>query len=184
MGFNLEEIKANLNFGGARPTLFECIVATRYGNLAGGNKFRFTCKAASLPASEINTIDLFSKGRPIKLAGDRPAFPDWEVTVYNDEDFSVRNTFEEWLSAMNEHEGNIIGRGVTANPNSYKSDAYVTQYGKAGNILKQIKFYGLFPRSLGPIGLDWDNANQIETFTVSMAFDYWGASGGTTDIGA
>lgn len=181
MGFNLEEIKSRLNFGGARPTLFEVQVTNKV-NALGDVKFMFTCKAASLPSSEVQAVDVFYKGRPIKVAGDRPAFPNWTVTVYNDEDFVVRNGFESWLSGLNEHEGNIMGRGVGPDLKTYKSDAIVRQYSKGSDTapIKTVSFIGLFPVRLGEIALDWESSNQIETFEVEFAYDYWTAAG-TTD---
>src|SRR5690606_30707919 len=181
MGFGVNEIKSNFTFGGARPTMFDALVINKV-DFSGDNKFRFTCKAASLPESQVTPIDMFYKGRVIGLAGDRPAFPEWTVTVYNDEDFLVRNAFERWLSAINEHEGNIHSRGVSSSPESYKSDALVNQYSKSNeNVpIKTVRFVGLWPTRLGEIILDWENANQVETFEVAFKFDYW-TSIGTTD---
>lgn len=178
MGFNLEEIKGNFTFGGARPTLFDVQVNNKI-DFSGDLKFKFTCKAANLPQSEVAFIDLFYKGRPIGLLGDRPAFPEWTVTVYNDEDFLVRNAFERWMSAMNEHQGNIMSRGVNPNPNSYKSDSFVNQYSKGGPVIKTVKFVGLFPVRVGDIALDWESANQVEVFEVAFKYDYWTSN--TTD---
>ncbi len=181
MGFNLEEMKSNLNFGGARPSKFDVQVTNKI-DISGDYKFKFTCKAASLPVSEIGSIDVFYKGRPVSIAGDRPPFPEWVVTVHNDEDFLVKNAFERWLSGINQHQGNITGRGVTSNPNSYKSDALVHHYAKDNEIvpIKTARFIGLYPVRVGEIALDWDSQNQIEVFEVAFKYDYW-VSAGTTD---
>jgi len=32
---------------------------------------------------------------------------------------------------------------------------------------------GAYPTDIGAIALDWDNQNQIETFPVTFAYDYW-----------
>ena len=181
MGFGLDEIKSWLRFGGARPTLFDVHLTNKIDPL-GDAKFGFSCKAASLPSSEVNPLELYYKGRIIKLAGDRPAFPNWTVTVYNDEDFLIRNALEKWLSAINEHQGNIMARGVTPDLKTYKSTAVVRQYSKGNDRIpiKTVSFIGLFPTRLGDVTLDWESQNQIETFEVEFAHDYW-TSAGTTD---
>lgn len=183
MGNNLEEIKAMLNLGGARPTQFDVQVNNKI-DFSGDLKFKFTCRAASLPASEITPIDVFYKGRPIGVAGDRPAFPEWTVTVYNDEDFIVRNAFERWHSAINEMQANIHSRGVNSNPSTYKSDALVNQYSKSNDVvpIKVVRFVGLWPTRIGDITLDWESQNQIEVFEVAFKYDYWTAIGTTDGI--
>jgi hypothetical protein len=46
-------------------------------------------KSAQLPESTIGVVPVFYFGRELKYAGNR-TFPDWTVTVINDEDFSIR----------------------------------------------------------------------------------------------
>ncbi len=181
MSFNLEEFKAWLRTGGVSPNKFSVQVTNKV-DITGDPKFVFTCKGASLPMSQVDAISVFYKGRDIKVHGDRPPFPNWTVTVYNDEDFLVRNGFEKWLSARNEHQANIMARGVGPELITYKSDALVRQFSK-GNDIIPIKTYamiGLFPVRCGEIVLDWENQNQIEVFEVEFAYDYWTAAG-TTD---
>lgn len=179
MGFTVEELKANMAFGGARPNKFNVLCTNRVDG-SGDIKFQFSCKASSLPASEIGVIDVYYKGRAVKFMGDRPPFPNWTVTVYNDEDFLVRNAFERWLSAMNAHVGNVMSAPITPNPYSYKADAVVTHESTGSPNLvgssvpiKQVKIVGMLPVRVGEIVLDWETTNTIETFEVEFAYDYW-----------
>jgi hypothetical protein len=108
-------------------------------------------------------------GRTIKLAGDR-SFADWSVTVMNDEDYIVRNMFEDWSNKINQLAGN---RKLLSN-NSYKfSDALVTQFSKDGTPIRAYNFVGIFPVQVSNMALDWDNTNSIQTFDVTFAYDYW-----------
>ncbi len=173
MGFNLEEMKANLSFGGARANKFN-VIANNKVDPSGDVKFNYTCKGASLPAAALGSIDLYYKGRPVKLLGDRPPFDNWIVTVYNDEDFLVRNAFMRWNSAMNAHQGNIMSGIVTVNPYSYKSDQIVTQESMGAPVpISRQKMVGAFPVRVGEIMLDWETTNAVEVFEVEFAYDYW-----------
>ena len=98
----LNDFKNRISGGGARPNLFECEItfpdALNLGT-AGSNvedTTRFLIKSASLPASTINVIDIPFRGRNLKIAGDR-TFDPWTITVINDTDFKIRNSFEKWM---------------------------------------------------------------------------------------
>jgi hypothetical protein len=162
-----------MQFDGARPNLFE-VTLNFPGFSTPGNaatKTRFMCKSASLPGSTVGVVPVQYFGREVKFAGNR-TFPDWTITVINDEDFSVRNAFERWMNAINSHRGNLRQNNLT-NPNSYITDASVTHYGKAGDSIKSYKFFGLFPSDIAPIDLDWGNNDTMEEFTVTLQYQWW-----------
>ena len=175
-GFNISTFKTRgLTLGGARPTLFEVYLTPPSGigaDAESADKFRFTCSAAQLPAAQIQPIDVGYFGRKIKLQGDR-TFGDWQVTVMNDEDFLVRSMFEKWSNALNSLESNVRSTNFSVDENSYKVDLTVIQYGKAGDLIRAYDIIGAFPTNVDGIALNWDTQNQIETFTVTFAYDYW-----------
>lgn len=175
-GFNISTFKSRgLTLGGARPALFE--VYLRIPDAVGADqssadKFRFTCRAAQLPAASTGKIDIPYFGRRIKVSGDR-VFGDWTVTIMNDEDFLVRSMFEKWSNSLNRLESNVRDAAYSGNENSYKTDMSVIQYGKDGSNIRQYDIIGAFPTSIDAIGLDWDTQNAIETFNVTFSYDYW-----------
>ena len=60
-------------------------------------------------------------------------------------------------------------------PLGYSVDAKVTQFGKTGDELKKYKFIGIYPYDLSPIDVDWGANDQIEEFTITMAYQWWEA---------
>lgn len=178
MAFKINDFKTQaFTDGGARPSLFQ-IEIPDFPSLPGGSvgidakaKLSFLAKASSLPASIMPEIDVGYMGRKIKVLGDR-IFPNWSITVYNMEDFSIRNMFEDWHELMNGREPNIMFT-TTTNPQNYKKDITVVQYSKLGNEKKVYTMVGAFPVSIGAISLDYDATNQIELFDVEFAYDYW-----------
>lgn len=175
MPFNINSFKQNgLIWGGARPSLFEVIVSAPPNigieTTTSTARMAFLCRAAELPEMAISNIEVPYFGRKIKVAGDR-SFSDWTVTVMNDEDFIVRSMFEAWSNAINRIIANV--RDINLNAEQYKTDVSVIQYGKDGTILRGYTLVGAFPTTIGAIALDWDTANNIETFTVNFSYDYW-----------
>jgi len=176
MAFNVAEFRANMIGDGARPNLFQItlVFPTIASNAAAaGQKVTFMAKAAQLPGSTVGTVPVFYFGRELKFAGNR-SFADWTVTVINDEDFTIRNSLESWMNAINSHSQNLRS-AAAGNASAYTVDALVTQYGKTGNELKTYKFVGLFPVDVAPIDLDWGSNDSIEEFTTTFAYQWWEA---------
>ena len=174
MPFNISAFKSNgLVYGGTRPSLFNVFLNVPAGigiDNVSVDKFRFVCRTAELPDSSISSIDIPYFGRKIKVAGERQ-FTDWSVTVMNDEDFAVRSLFEAWSNALNRLVSNVRDPSLSAE--QYKQDLEVIQYSKDGSELRSYMIIGAFPTQIGAIALDWDSANQVETFTVNFSYDYW-----------
>ena len=175
MAFNINEIRSQLALGGARPTLFQVNI-TNPANAAGYLKTPFLVRASQVPASTLGFIEVPYFGRKVKIAGDR-TFAEWTVTVINDEDFLIRNAMEAWMAAINSHEGNVTA-GL-----DYKNQAQITQFSKTGAPLRTYNFNGLFPTNISAITMDWNTVDEIETFEVTFAYDWWNVSGGTTGDG-
>jgi len=162
MPFNITDFKGNFPFDGARPNLFEVNIPVF------DQKLTFTAKTAQLPGSTIGTIEVPYFGRTVKVAGNR-TFPEWTVTVINDEDFVVRNQLEEWMARINGHESNLAESFYS----QYCFDAEVYQYGKQGNILKTYTFIDMFPADISPIDVSWDANDAIEEYAVTFQYQYW-----------
>lgn len=175
MAFNINEIRSQLAFGGARPNLFS-VQITNPADGSGDAKVPFMVQAAQIPSAQLGTIQVPYFGRMLKLAGDR-TFEPWTVSVINDEDFKIRNALEAWSNRINRLEGNV------RTLNRYKSEATVTQFAKDGQTLRIYQFSGLFPSSVSPIELAWGDMDTYEAFQVTFEYDYWSVSGGKTGNG-
>jgi len=188
---NLSQFKSKLIGGGARANLFEVNVTFPSAVALGiqgdgtgsfdGDNFRFLCKAAALPASNVTPIDVPFRGRTLKVAGDR-TFDPWTVTVINDENFSHRRAFEAWMQNIAQYADHS---GLT-NPGDYMGQATVYQLGRSvsntqgagttGNdasIIAQYKFEDIFPTTVSDIALSYDTENTIEEFTVDFQIQYF-----------
>ena len=170
----VDDFKSKLRGGGARPNLFKATV--NFPAYAGGDVelTSFLCKAAQLPASVMNVVEVPFRGRQLKIAGDR-TFETWTTTIINDTDFNVRNAMERWMNGINAHSANT---GLT-NPVEYEADLIVEQLDKDGETIKTYQFRGCFPTNVAAIDVNYETVDTIEEFTVEFQVQYW-ESGTTT----
>ena len=173
---SISNFKSALIGGGARPNLFEVELTTLPGGIVwDAENFRFMAKAAALPAQNIASIDVPFRGRIFKVAGDR-TIDTWTVTIINDENFKLRNAFEEWTQLIAKLDNNL---GATQ-PESYMTNAKVFQLGRgskpsstdstgeANSVLKEYEFVDIFPTTVGEIALSYDTGDTIEEFDVEF----------------
>ena len=168
----VDDFKGKLTGGGARSNMFE--VNVNFPGYSGGNKelTNFMCRAAQLPASTINPVEVPFRGRIVKLAGDR-TFEPWTITVYNDTNFAVRDSFEAWMDGMNTHAGNVGVQANNAGFGTYASNMEVLQLDQTGRSVKTYFLKNCFPTNVSAIDLDYAQAGEIEQFTVTVEYDYW-----------
>ena len=200
MPFNANNFRSTLQYGGARPNMFEIILvkppttftkqaitSTGVDNQAGTgrtsekattgnvlNVFSYMCNSADMPGSVIGTIPVAYFGRFINVAGDR-MYDDWNCTLYTDEDMITRNAFEAWNSSMAYHnyDSNQEHGDNAANVNSYVCNVWVQHYTKTGKIDKIYVLHNAFPYVVSPVQMSWQANDQIMMFQVTWKYDYF-----------
>lgn len=170
----IDDFKKSLQFGGARPSLFEIEWrgATQKSLFFGqADREALLVKGTSLPASIIQPIPVPFRGRQLPVAGDR-IFEPWNITVINDNDFGVRKGFEDWMHKIAHHvDGETTDEYLA--PNEYMADMAVHQLDRTGDRVYSYLFTGVWPSSVAPIELSYDAENQIEQFDVQLQVTYW-----------
>lgn len=187
----LSQFKSTLLGGGARPNLFEVELTTLPAGITwDAEVFRYLCKAAALPASNIAQIDVPFRGRIFKVAGDR-TFDVWQITVINDEDFKIRTAFEDWMNQISKLDNNL---GAT-DPSAYMTNAKVYQLGRGSSkasqdnnggsnaVLKEYEFVDIFPTAISAIDLSYDTSDAIEEFTVDFQVQTFSVVAGNSPNG-
>ena len=181
----ISQFKGALIGGDARPNLFEVELTTLPAGIQwNADSFRYMCKAASLPASNIAAIDVPFRGRIFKVAGDR-TFDTWTVTIINDEGFILRTAMEEWMNQISKLENNL---GATQ-PQSYMTNAKVFQLGRGSKtssedntgekntVLREYEFVDIFPTNISAIDLSYESSDTIEEFTVEFQVQSFSLAG-------
>ena len=164
----VDDFKSKMRGGGARANLFKATL--NFPTYAGGDVelASFLCKAAQLPQSSTNVTPINFRGRELKIAGDR-TFENWNVTIFNDTDFSVRDAMERWMNGINAHSANT---GLEA-PIAYEADLKVEQLDRSGVVLKTYTFRGAYPANISEIALDYSSNDAIENFTCTWSYQYY-----------
>lgn len=164
----VDDFKAKLRGGGARPNLFACTI--NFPAYAGGDVelTSFMCRAAQLPQSVTEPLAVPFRGRILQVAGDR-TFEPWTVTILNDTGFEVRDAMERWMNGINAHSANT---GLT-NPTDYQTDLIVDQLDRDESVIKRYNIRGAFPTNVGEIQLQYDTQGEVETFDVVFNYQYW-----------
>jgi hypothetical protein len=177
---NISDFKAQMIGGGARANQFRVELSfpsfVTAGALVGLNS-QFLCKAAQLPASTIDNVQTFYRGRPVNFAGER-SFQPWTISVYNDTTFSIRNAMEIWSDGVL----NMAATNGRVNPRDYQVDLLVHQLDRNGATVKSYKFADAYPTEIGAIALDYETNNQIEMFDITFTYNYWTSN--TSSAGA
>ena len=173
---NIADFKAQMIGGGARPNQFRVELTfpsfVTLGVIAG-QRAQFLCRAASLPASTIETISIPYRGRPVNFAGER-SFQPWTVSIYNDTTFNIRNALEQWQSGIQQY-NTTNGR---TNPTDYQVDLSVHQLDRNGATIKSYKSTDAFPTNIGAITLDYEQQNAIEQFDVEFVYNFFTSNEG------
>lgn len=175
MSLRVQDFRSKLKGDGARPSLFRIKLSAPGWVGFPSEKLSFMANAASLPSSPLGVVYQSYMGQDIKVPGDR-TYPDWDITVINDEDFDLRDGFERWNNGMSQYTRNdgVRVNGASTNPNSYTGTATVEHFSKDGNtVIKKYILYNIWPNVVSPINLAWGAKDQIENFGVSFSYDYF-----------
>ena len=167
---NIEEFKARLGAGGARPNQFRVRLAFPSYVVGVDPSYSLLVTGAALPASNVNPAIIQYRGREIKLAGER-IFDPWTITIVNDSNFSLRRPFEQWMNGMNDRQTN---EGVLA-PRDYQSDLIVEHLDRNDEVLSggTYTLRNSFPINMSEIALQYAQNDIFEEFTVTFQYTHY-----------
>ena len=171
---SIDDFKAQLKGGGARPNQFRVTIVPPIGIVTGLNvaNSSFLCKASKLPGQTLGEIEVPFRGRKIYVAGDRE-FGTWNSTFLNDTDFNIRNAIERWMNGIND----LADNTGTIVSSDYQSDLTVEQLDRDGTTIKSYIFRNAYPLTLADIELSYETVNALEEFEVTWRYQHFEASG-------
>ena len=158
----IDQFKAQLIGGGPRAIRFKIFIPR------AGSKIEFLASAGQIPSAQIGLVEQPFRVHVLKLAGDR-TFEPWTVTIINDIEFSSRSALELWQQDIQEFDG---GNGATTT-DYMLSRAFVEQLHKDDSVLARYEFFNMFPTNIGPIELNYETTDSLETFDVEFQFSHW-----------
>lgn len=188
MTFNIADFSAQISrMGLAKNNLFFMQITLPTGlrfieSSISTRDLTFLCKTASLPALELNTIDIRNTSlspmekRPYELVNS--VLP---VIFMVDSSFGVMKFFHRWFQTIINFNGANSEQGQDSqNKLAYEFD-YKQNYvatielfvysGNNTNLVYSYKFYNAFPISLGEVTTSWENASDIMQLPVGFTYD-------------
>ena len=167
--------------GGVRPNLFSVthawdipgVVKPQVDGAESDGSVTYMCKSASLPATNVGTVELPFRGRVIKVPGDR-TYETWTATFYMDDAFKLRGAYEKWIEVTNGADANV----ASANISETFVDITIDQLDKFGggkpnlDVIRRYQLVSAFPVSVSQVSLAYDNNDSYEEFDVEFAYQY------------
>lgn len=183
---SIENFKSSLVNGGVRSTMFLVSVTFPFNlrpffELTNQNtntqevlnSFQFLCKAASIPASTLTTVNVgLPAGGQLKLPGSR-LFDPWSTTIISDGQMAIRSLLEGWMQMIIDHESQLSVMDL----DRYLAIANVYQLDRQGKEIRSYELKGLYPTTLDPIELAFDDNDSIEEFQCVWNYHWWEPSG-------
>ena len=126
-------------------------------------------------------------GRTIKTPGELE-FADWTTTILNDNNYRVRRAIERWMAGINSHSNNIMdtgyggvsaaitGTGATGLDGGvypWTGTAVIQQYNKLGSATHKYTLEHIWPTSIDPQDMNYDNTGTIQEYGITWALDWW-----------
>ena len=175
MAATLSNFKSALNYGGARPSLFDIEITRSTGltaltGVSGVTNIVSHCNVSAIPPLTVTPIEKQYFGRTVKIPGDI-VFGDLSTTILNTEDYSIRNAIETWMNHINSHADNKTSANFA--DDDFRATIELTQYGKDGSALQTYKFFDAWPMTLTEIALSYDTASDLEQYDVTWAYNYY-----------
>lgn len=175
--FNVQEFKAALGNGGARPNQFMVnIFPPPVLGFPAPQQISMLVSSASLPSQMIGQAIVHYRGREVKMAGDR-TFAPWTTTFINDTGLIARQLVEVWMQAM---ESRMLKTGFTT-PDTYYGQLEASQMDRNGGVIRTYTFTDVMPIDISEVPLDYAANDQVSSFQCTWAYQQFLIVGGVDD---
>ena len=166
----LQELKTTLSMG-ARSNKYKIMLAAPIG---ATDDFTIDTvgKGGAIPAKTMGTIDIWTQGRKLVVAGDAQFENTWSLSFWNTPDHKLRDGFDTWLLYIDDMEGHK--RGAYTHSNYMTEGAQIWQLNTSDNsVMAVYNFYNLWPTSISAIDMADESIDEISTFDVEFAYSHW-----------
>ena len=166
----LQELKTTLSMG-ARGNKYKIMLAAPVG---ATDDFLIDTvgKGGAIPAKTMGTIDIWTQGRKLVVAGDATYENAWALTFWNTQDMALRQGFDDWLLFIDNMETH--SRGAHTHTDYMTEGAQIWQLNTTDNsVMAVYNFYNLWPTGISAIDMADDQQDTITEFTVDFAYSHW-----------
>ncbi len=140
-----------------------------------GEELDILCKSTTMPGRTMGTVEVFLKGRKYQMAGDMSDDGTWSFTIYNTEDFEIRDFFLGQMANIQSAEAPDTIQGTsTATPNLkntpwYMDTVTIQQLNFEGSVVTEARLYNAFVSNVGPIEYT-DEQGEISNTEIELKY--------------
>ena len=150
--------------GTARPNRYWVEFNTPAGSL--GNMAMY-CKTASMPGRAFQTVEQRQLNAPFKIPY-VASYDDVSFTFNLSDDLKERLFFEKWQALMYDEDTALMNYYDT-----YRGTAVIQQLDKQDTKTYSILLRECYPIALSSVDYAYDNTDNLQQMTVTMAYRYW-----------
>lgn len=174
MDFNITELKKHLGTGlGLRKNRYLIEIPD-----ANGEQLNVLCQSAGLPERNINTVDVWHKGRRYTVRGETDFGGEYEVSIVDDDKMKLRQFFDAWLKKVDDSSRGAPSGGASYEGGGasvsfdYQTDINIWQTDRPNGGVKiyGYKLQNAYPKQVGIVTLDDGEENTLSEFSVTFAF--------------
>ena len=131
------------------------------------------CTASSMPGRSIGQVEVFLKGRKYQMAGDMTDEGTWTVTIYNTENFMIRDFFLEQIGLIQSFEApeTLGGYPKPADIDKpwYTREITIQQLGSDGEVLTTAVLSNAFVSEINAVDYN-DETGEITKSEITFTY--------------
>lgn len=130
-----------------------------------GKKFNCLCSTAPFPEKTLNTVSASYRGRKVYLRGDTEFGSSYTVTVYDDNQLTLRKAFDRWMVMLDP-----IAYDAGSSGQDYRSIITIWQLDNQGSKVYGYTLEDAFITNIGEVSYDSSEQNSLVSFNVTFCY--------------
>ena len=162
-GKGIEDFKAQMRSGFARPNLFRVDISSVKSDKAA--KYRMSCFQAQIPGISLSTTD---KDIGFRSVAYQKLFSDMTLGFYVSSGLEEHQFWQSWIDYIVDADTNHFNI-----PKSYYGTVTVTQISRTGGPSGQWTLHDAYPKAVDPIALDYGTNDAAMTMNTTLTYRYY-----------
>ena len=162
-GKGIEDFKALINKGFARPNLFAVDMTNVKASEAP--QYRMNCFQAQIPGSNIATTE---KDIGFRSVAYQKIFGDVMLGFYVDTEMNQLQFFQDWIDSIVLPSNNHFNY-----PDYYQCEITITSFNRMGAPAAQWILHDAYPKQVDPISLDYGTNDTVMTANITLAYRHY-----------
>jgi hypothetical protein len=159
-GKGIEDFKAQMRRGFARPNIFSVDISTVSTDKAA--KYRMSCFQAQIPGVSIATTD---KDIGFRSVAYQKLFSDMTLGFYVSTGLEEIQFWQKWIDSIVSSKTNHFNL-----PKNYYGTINVTQISRTGGPSGQWTLHDAYPKAVDPIALDYGTNDAVMTMATTITY--------------